>query len=65
MNLPANHTFEHDGTTGLLQLPSGVILAEELVTPDLAGDAPFCEFNLGEEKLIIACLDQELICHKV
>lgn len=42
---PAGHSFDFDGTTGILQRPNGSLESAEMVTPDLAGDAPFCEFG--------------------
>ena len=42
---PKGHSFEFDGTTGILQRPDGTLETAEIITPDLKGDAPFCEFN--------------------
>ena len=50
---PAGHSFEHDGTTGILQRPDGSIESADLIVPELKGDAPFCEF----EGLLVAVID--------
>jgi len=50
---PAGHTFEFDAQTGVLQRPDGTLDTAEIITPDLKGDAPFCE--LGE--LLVTFLD--------
>lgn len=42
---PEGHTFEFDAQTGILQHPDGTLETAEIITPDLKGDAPFCEFN--------------------